>query len=76
MRRNKKTQTDPSSGVPEEVEASARTNKTHVPKDHIRKRAYEIHRAHGGGSGKELDDWLQAEREIKAEMDQASDAQG
>jgi hypothetical protein len=50
--------------VPEEVKASARTKKTHVPKDHIRKRAYEIHRAHGGGSGKELDDWLQAEREL------------
>jgi hypothetical protein len=64
MKKNKNVQTDPSNGATEEGKASARTNKTHVPKDHIRKRAYEIHRAHGGGSGKELDDWLQAEREL------------
>ena len=64
MKKNKNVQTDPSNVATEECKASARTNKTHVPKDHIRKRAYEIHRAHGGGSGKELDDWLQAEREL------------
>ena len=35
----------------------------------IRQRAYEIHQAHGGHHGRDLDDWLQAEREIKAEME-------
>jgi hypothetical protein len=39
----------------------------------IRQRAYEIHQARGGASGRDLDDWLQAEREIKAEMDQLSE---
>ena len=43
--------------------------------DRIRQRAYKLHQARGGAPGKDLDDWLQAEREIKAEKDQASDAQ-
>jgi DUF2934 family protein len=39
--------------------------------DRIRLRAHEIHLARGGAPGKDLEDWLQAEHEIKAEMDQA-----
>jgi hypothetical protein len=34
----------------------------------IRRRAYEIFEARGGQSGHELDDWLQAERELKQQM--------
>ena len=41
--------------------------------DRIRKRAYELHPERGGPPGQDLDDWLQAEREIKAEMNQASE---
>jgi hypothetical protein len=48
----------------------------HPTEDQIRQRAYEIHQARGGAPGQDLDDWLQAEREIKAEMPKASDAQG
>ena len=44
-----------------------------IPRDFIRRRAYEIHMTRGGGMGQDLDDWLQAEREIKAEMQHASD---
>jgi hypothetical protein len=33
--------------------------------DEIRKRAYEIYRERGGGPGNALDDWLQAEAELK-----------
>lgn len=33
--------------------------------DEIRKRAYEIYRERGGGPGSALDDWLQAEAELK-----------
>ena len=33
-------------------------------KDLIRRRAYELFAARGGQPGHELDDWLQAEREI------------
>ncbi len=44
---------------------------TNVPsaEDRIRQRAYEIHQAHGGAPGQELDDWLQAEREFLAEQE-------
>lgn len=36
--------------------------------DRIRKRAHEIHLRRGGGPGRELDDWLQAERETDTDM--------
>ncbi|MCC6857329.1 MAG: DUF2934 domain-containing protein [Bryobacterales bacterium] len=32
--------------------------------EHIRRRAYEIYRKRGGGEGRALDDWLEAEREL------------
>ena len=35
----------------------------------IAQRAHEIYVARGGQEGKAMDDWLQAEREIDAEMD-------
>ncbi len=34
--------------------------------EQIRRRAEEIYLARGGGAGRELDDWLQAERELQA----------
>jgi hypothetical protein len=42
--------------------------------ERIRQRAYEIHLARGGAPGQDFDDWLQAEREIKAEIHKAPDA--
>jgi len=33
--------------------------------EQIRQRAHEIYLARGGAAGRELDDWLQAERELK-----------
>jgi len=38
----------------------------------IARRAHEIYEARGGEHGKALEDWLQAEREIDAEMDAAT----
>lgn len=35
----------------------------------IARRAHEIYEARGGEHGKALEDWLQAEREVDAEMD-------
>jgi hypothetical protein len=35
----------------------------------IARRAHEIYEARGGDDGKALNDWLQAEREIDAEID-------
>jgi len=34
--------------------------------ERIERRAYEIYQARGGTGGREMDDWLQAEREIDA----------
>jgi len=34
----------------------------------IARRAYEIYRSRGGGDGLDMDDWLQAERELLAKM--------
>src|SRR5438552_3297597 len=41
----------------------------HPDKDRIRQRAFEIHKTRGVGPGHELDDWLQAERELLAEKE-------
>ena len=35
-----------------------------VPKDKIAEKAYEIFKSRGGTPGNDLDDWLQAEREL------------
>lgn len=35
--------------------------------EEIRRRAFEIHIEHGGIHGCDLDDWLQAERELRQE---------
>ena len=35
----------------------------------IARRAHEIYEARGGNDGKDLDDWLRAEREVDAEID-------
>ena len=36
-----------------------------LPEEDIRRRAYEIYLERGGQPGSALDDWLQAERELK-----------
>ncbi len=38
-----------------------------LTEEKIRRRAYEIWLARGGESGHELDDWLQAERELQGQ---------
>jgi len=38
--------------------------------EQIRQRAHEIYQARGDAPGRELDDWLQAERELKTKMGQ------
>jgi hypothetical protein len=46
-----------------------RPGKTHPTDERIRQRAFEIHKARSGDPGGELDDWLQAERELLAEQE-------
>jgi hypothetical protein len=35
-----------------------------IPEKEIRRRAFEIHLARGGATGWDMQDWLQAEREL------------
>jgi hypothetical protein len=68
-------QTDTNNATREDgVKTIAKANAS-TPQDRIRQRAYEIHQARGGAPGQDLDDWLQAEREIKAEVQKASASQ-
>lgn len=67
------------SSVAEHASASASTNErrdpalpsaAHEPRiSRIARRAHEIYEARGGQHGKAMEDWLQAEREIDAEID-------
>jgi hypothetical protein len=43
---------------------------TEPAEDEIQARAYEIYLERGGGEGNEIDDWLQAERELRGKTDQ------
>jgi|tagenome__1003787_1003787.scaffolds.fasta_scaffold20489986_2 hypothetical protein len=38
----------------------------------IARRAFEVYRARGGQHGRDLDDWLQAERELRTEPPQSA----
>jgi len=58
----------PESGNPAPKEGVAIMLK-HPAEEQIRQRALEIHKARGGGPSQELDDWLQAERELLAEQE-------
>ena len=44
--------------------------------DAIAARAYELYQARGGTHGADMDDWLQAERELRSERQQLRDEQG
>ena len=46
-----------------------RTPESSPTPEQIQARAHEIYLARGGAAGRELDDWLQAERELKAGKD-------
>ena len=50
---------------PAKIEEATPVAERHLEtEEHIRQRAHEIWEARGGAPGNELDDWLQAEREI------------
>jgi len=50
---------------------------SHEPRmNRIARRAHEIYEARGGEHGTELDDWLQAEREVDLEIDASRGAEG
>ena len=66
---------DSKKGTPEPIEGSVKGSLERAVSpgiyepshDEIRLRAHEIHMERGGEDGNDLDDWLQAELELKAE---------
>jgi hypothetical protein len=66
-------------GAAEQIAADQITDPATQPivaeDDPIAQRAYELYRARGGTHGADVDDWLQAERELRGER-QAEDERG
>jgi hypothetical protein len=51
-----------------EAETGETSSENSARDEEIRRRSYEIHLERGEQSGRELDDWLQAERELQGEV--------
>jgi len=69
-----KNETEPSQNKQCEAAPSeeARLQPAATPShEEIRRRAYEIHVERGGVHGQDVDDWLQAERELKTKYQKA-----
>ncbi len=64
-KKNGSTEPDATSTQAKAGEVSAGNAARH---EEIRHRAYEIYLEHGAQPGRELDDWLQAEREVERGM--------
>ena len=61
MRISKRKPTEQYQGAP-----TIQTPRLPLTLEQIRQRTHEIYLARGGAAGRELDDWLQAERELQA----------
>jgi hypothetical protein len=59
--------------MPEAGPKAANQTDALIPEERIRQRAYELHQARGSAPGQALDDWLQAERELNADLAHISD---
>ena len=59
--------------MPAPARATKSTIKTLSPEERIRRRAYDLYVRRGNQSGSELDDWLQAEKEIRRAVERAID---
>ena len=58
--------------MPEPARAKERRIETLSLEERIRRRAYELYVQQGNQSGSELDDWLQAEEEIRRAKEQTT----
>jgi Protein of unknown function (DUF2934) len=67
--------TFPSSPSDGRLQAAADTKKNVIPinmEDEIRRRAYELFQERGGIPGNEHEDWVRAEREVRARYQQSA----
>ena len=53
--------------VPEDQPTVAAENHRAMSKDDVAQRAYELFLARGQGEGRDVEDWLEAERQLQAE---------
>ena len=63
-----KNPADGSSGLPKPTRATRKGNGAAEPfndPDAVARRAYEIYQSRGGDHGADLDDWLEAERQLR-----------
>jgi hypothetical protein len=66
--KNSSTQTDAKA-----EQATAQSKPPETTPEQIQRRAHEIFEARGGEPGHELDDWLLAEHELKAEIERGKE---
>jgi hypothetical protein len=59
-------------GIPSTARSSANGSTEEIDV-RIRLRAYELYLTRGGAAGTDVDDWLQAEREIRADVSRRAD---
>ena len=68
MSSKSKRETKELHAIPSQEAETAETSSGRLARDEkIRRRAYEIYRERGEQPGRELDDWLQAERELEVD---------
>jgi hypothetical protein len=59
--------------MPAPARGKALQNETLSLEERVRRRAYELYVQRGNQSGSELDDWLQAEEEVRRAQERAID---
>ncbi len=59
--------------MPAPARGKALQNETLSLEERVRRRAYELYVRRGNQSGSELDDWLQAEEEVRRAQERAID---
>ena len=67
MTRTRKNEKSMSPKPKQDGSKEAEAKRNSAPDEEIRRRAYEIYLERGEQQGRELDDWLQAERELEQE---------
>jgi hypothetical protein len=66
-RRNREKQTRPPVRIVSDLSSEAEAIPDNLSSEHIAQRAYELYAASGYEPGKEVEHWLEAERQLKAE---------
>ena len=66
----RRRQASVAASVAEDRTQPLKPSEQQVPEEAIRNRAHEAYQRRGGEHGRDWDDWLQAERELRREQDE------